>query len=157
MGGFCICIYWWVKGIYNLSLKIAPLRFFGLKFKICGCEVKWLKWFNILWRAILLLRCVEGNKGAKGHRRRSEIGGSSTVGKLFANGIFWNGSCLGVEVRTGSICCDVWVVLGLSLDVSRMFPKFVSGSFVESFSVSPSDELLGLGEYPLFHIKTGVG
>jgi hypothetical protein len=32
-------------------------------------------------------------------------------------------------------------------DVSRMFPKFVFGSFVESFGVSPSGELLlGLGE-----------
>ena len=31
-------------------------------------------------------------------------------------------------------------------DVSRMFPKFVLGSFVESFGVSLSGELLGLGE-----------
>ena len=65
-----------------------------------------------------------------------------------------------VEVRTGSICCDVWVVVGLSLDVSRMFPKFVLGSFVESFGVSPSGELLGLvgdGRYPFLFIKMGLG
>jgi hypothetical protein len=31
-------------------------------------------------------------------------------------------------------------------DVSQMFPKFVFGSFIESFGVSPSGELLGLGE-----------
>jgi hypothetical protein len=30
-------------------------------------------------------------------------------------------------------------------DVSRKFPKFVFGSFFESFGVSPSGELLGLG------------
>jgi hypothetical protein len=44
---------------------------------------------------------------------------------------------------------NVWVVGASSLaedDVSRMFPKFVFGSFVESFGVSPSGELLGLGE-----------
>jgi hypothetical protein len=60
-------------------------------------------------------------------------------------------------VRTGSICCDAWVVVGLSLDVSRMFPKFVSGSVVESFSVSPSGELLGLGEVPAFSHQNGCG
>jgi hypothetical protein len=71
--------------------------------------------------------------------------------------------CLGVEVCTGSICCDVWVVGWVSRspidDVSRNFPKFVIGSFFESFGVSPSGELLGFGEgrYPLFHIKTGGG
>jgi hypothetical protein len=49
-------------------------------------------------------------------------------------------------------------------DVSRMFPKFVFGSFVESFGVSPSGELLGLlgggrylwyGRYPVLSSKRG--
>jgi hypothetical protein len=44
-------------------------------------------------------------------------------------------------------------------DVSRMFLKFVFGSFVESFGVSPSGELLGLRdrEVPASLIKTGLG
>jgi hypothetical protein len=52
------------------------------------------------------------------------------VVKLFANGIFRNGSCLGDEVRInprGFGC--------LVRRVSRMIPKFVHGSFVESFVV----------------------
>jgi hypothetical protein len=51
-----------------------------------------------------------------------------------------------VEVRKGSIGCDVWVVGVLGSprdDVSRKFPKFVFGSFFQSFGVSPSGKFLG--------------
>jgi hypothetical protein len=45
------------------------------------------------------------------------------------------------RVRVGCGC----VSRSLVDDVSRKFPKFVFGSFFESFGVSPSGELLGLG------------
>jgi hypothetical protein len=51
-----------------------------------------------------------------------------------------------VEVRKGSIGCDVWVVGVLGSprdDVSQKFPKFVFGSFFRSFGDSPSGEFLG--------------
>jgi hypothetical protein len=55
-----------------------------------------------------------------------------------------------VEVRKGSVGCDVWVVGVLGSprdDGSRMFPKFVFGSFFQSFGVSLSGDyfLGGLG------------
>jgi hypothetical protein len=40
-------------------------------------------------------------------------------------------------VRSVVMCGLWWVSRSRIDDVSRMFPKFVSGSFVESFSVSP--------------------
>jgi hypothetical protein len=70
-----------------------------------------------------------------------------------------------VDVRKGSIGCDVWVVGVLGSprdDVSQKFPKFVFGSFFQSFGDSPSGEFLGglgLGDgwYPFLFIKTGLG
>jgi hypothetical protein len=48
-------------------------------------------------------------------------------------------------VRSVVMCGLCWVSRSPIDDVSRKFPKFVIGSFVESFrfSVSPSGELLG--------------
>ena len=66
-------------------------------------------------------------------------------GVVFANGIFliwavWTSKF--ARVRS-VVSCDVWVVGVLGSprdDVSRKFPKFVFGSFFQSFGVSPSGE-----------------
>jgi hypothetical protein len=55
-------------------------------------------------------------------------------------------------------CVGCWCLGLANTCVSRMFPKFVFGSFVESFGISPSGELLGLGEGGThFSHQNGVG
>jgi hypothetical protein len=68
--------------------------------------------------------------------------------KLFAMGFFEMGRVWELKfalVRAVVMCGLWWVSCSPIDDVWRMFPKFVTGSFVDSFSVSPSGELLGLG------------
>jgi hypothetical protein len=58
--------------------------------------------------------------------------------KLLANGIFRNGSCVWASKFALTHAGSSVVMRGCLArrdDVSRMFPKFVDGSFVESFVV----------------------